>query len=120
MRVYRSLCTYFIIMVLSFGYVHQRVEIIKAGYSREENRRQLSRLVDQNSKLMYNLSKLESPRNLLSSIDSGRIVFAGQRSQQRGSYVLARRDHANVEFVDGFIGRVMDVFTEKAEAKSRK
>ena len=120
MRVYRSLFTYFVITVLAFGYVHQRVEIIKAGYSLQANRKQLSHLVDRNSKLMYNLSKLESPRSLLSSLDSARIVFAGQRLQQRGSYVLARRDHANVEFVDGFIGRVMDVFTEKAEAKSRK
>ncbi|MBU0570826.1 MAG: hypothetical protein KJ995_02140 [Candidatus Omnitrophica bacterium] len=120
MRVYRSLFTYFVISALAFGYVHQRVEIIKAGYGREENRKQLSHLVDQNSKLMYNLSKLESSKNLLSSLDSGRIVFAGQRLQQRGSYVLSWRDHADEEYADGFISRVMDVFTEKAEAKSRR
>ncbi len=120
MRIYRSLFTYFVITVLAFGYVHQRVEIIKVGYSLQENRRQLAHQVDRNSKLMYNLSKLESPRNLLSSIDSGRIVFAGQRLRQRGAYVLSRRDHADEEPVDGFIGRVMDIFTEKAEAKSRR
>ena len=120
MRIYRSLFTYFIITVIAFGYVHQRVEIIKTGYSLQENRKQLSHLVDRNSKLMYNLFKLESPRNLLSSVNSDRIVFAGQRLHQRESYVLSRRDQANEEFVDGFIGRVMDIFTEKAEAKSRR
>jgi len=90
MWVFRGVITSFLVTVLSLGYVYQRVEIVKAGYSLQAHRKQLSLLIDRNSKLMYNLSRLESPRNLLSSLDAEKIMFAGQRTRHDETYVLAR------------------------------
>jgi len=93
MWVFRGIITSFLVTIISMGYVHQCVEIVKAGYRIEEHRKSLSQLVDRNSKLMYNLSKLESPKNLLSSLDAEKIMFVGRREDSKKPYMLAR--HGN-------------------------
>ena len=120
MRIYKILFTGIIITVLSIGYVHQRVEIIKTGYSLQKSRKYLSYLVDQNSKLMYNLSKLESPRNLLTSMDGEEIEFACSRTPGSDRYQVARVDAGDGGAGDSFIGKFLDLFTVNAEAKPRK
>ena len=118
MWCYRGITIGLIFTVVAMCYVHQRVEIIKTGYTLQENKKYFSHLVDQNSKLMYNLSRLESPKNLLSSIDIDSIEFAGQRAQLSDAYLLTRIDQQKEYVVDGLIERFMDVFTVRAEASS--
>lgn len=120
MRLYKSIFIGILITCISVAYVHQRVEIIKMGYGLQNSRIRLSRLVDQNTKLMYNLSKLESPRNLLAAMSSEEIEFAGRRAadinEERFAEVATEKSGAG----DGFFIKFLDLFTLSAEAKPRK
>jgi hypothetical protein len=111
-----------ILTVMATGYVHQRVELVKNGYDLQEKREYLSRLVDQNSKLMYNLLKLESPRNLLASMDNEKIEFACYRAKQDNdrSYRINRTDFGEKRTALSFIGRFLDFFAVNAEASPRR
>ena len=105
---------------MAIGYVHQRVEIIKAGYALQKNREHLSELVDRNSKLMYDLSRLESPRYLLTSLDSEEVEFANHRIRQANRYQLAHVDSGSQGADENFVVRFLDLFTLNAEAKPQK
>ena len=105
MRVYRIIMTGMIIMMLAIFYVHQKVEIIKSGYLLQKNRKYLSYLADQNSKLMYNLSKMESPRYLLASMGAEEVKFAGS-----GAEIAALVAEKAFDYLDGPILRVAAPF----------
>jgi len=103
--------------VFAVGYVHQKVEITKAGYRLQESRKCLSELIGQNSRLLYSLAKLESPRSLLTTVDAANMKFANQRVVICNSTVAARVDSAKNESSGGFAGKIMDLFMSSAEAK---
>ena len=120
MRMYRTILIGLIVTMMSMGYVYQRVEIIKEGYSIEENRRYLGYLSDQNSNLMYKLSRLESPRYLLATLEKEDIKFAGIRSRSENKYILAANPDENTSgHQEGPIEKFLDIFTANAEAKTR-
>ncbi|MGB2599354.1 MAG: hypothetical protein WBB86_08660 [Candidatus Omnitrophota bacterium] len=125
MRVYRYICTGVIVTIMAVGYVHQRVEIVKTGYNLQKDREYLSRLVDQNSKLMYNLFKLESPRNLFASMNDEKIKFARHTARQedgrtyRTSRVVTVPGYNVASAGKGFVGRFLDFFVADAEASPR-
>lgn len=120
MSLYRILIIGMILTSVAVGYVHQRVEIIKAGYILQGSRRHLARLVDQNSNLMYNLSKLESPKYLLASLDSEDMEFSEQRIRRTNNYNIKKADRQSAGRRSGFLGRLFDVFIPKLEARSRE
>ena len=119
MRTRKIILNGFIITLFAIAYVHLHVETLKVGYSLQENRKYLSYLVDQNSKLMYNLSRLESPRSLLSSMSKEDIEFAGTRPEGRAINLVYQTESDKSETKSGIIGRVFDLFTPDAEAKPR-
>ena len=82
MKTRKIIVTGAVITLIAVGYVHQHIEIVKAGYCLQRSRQRLSCLVEQNSKLMYNLSKLESPRFLLASLNSEEVRFANHRAMR--------------------------------------
>jgi len=119
MRLSNIISTGIVITVIAIGHVHQRVEIVKAGYGLEKNKEHLSCLVDQNTKLMYNLSKLESPRYLLASLNDEEIEFADHGIRQADRYRLACIVPGDSGGRASLVGRFFDLFTLSAEAKSR-
>ena len=118
MKLHKYIITGMLLMVVAIMYVHLRVEIVKAAYQVEDNNQELSRLVDQNAKLMYNLSKLESPRYLLAALNTEEIEFAGQRSKRNIYYHNARVDSEKQANSSNLIVRIFDVFTPSAEARA--
>ena len=120
MKLHKCICTCVIMTIAAMGYVHQRVEIIKAGYGLQQSRESLACLVDQNSKLMYNLSKLESPRHLLASMNGEEIEFANSRAGRKNLYQLALAEPAGKKTARGVVGRFFDIFTLDAEARPRE
>lgn len=109
-------------LILTFAaslYVHQHAEIYKAGYALQQDRIRFSCLVDLNSDLMYNLSKMETPRYLLASLGGMEIEFAGQRRERANTYSLAGLYDATDRYEEPFAERVFDVFTATAEAGNR-
>lgn len=120
MRAYKFIIIGVIITVIAVGYVHQQVEIVKTGYRLQKNRRCLSYLIEQNSNLMYSLSKVESPRYLLDSLNNEDIRFADHRIRQVHSYRLVQTTPVDDPVSEGLMGKVLDLFTLNAEAKSRR
>jgi len=105
--------------LMAIGLVHQRVEIVKTGYGLQMNRQYLARLIDQNSRLAYDLSKLESPRHLLASLEGEEIEFAGSGPRRGESCRIARLDTGGMAPVGGIVARFLDLFTPSAEARTR-
>ncbi len=120
MYVHRWFLSSVLVTVLALGYVHQHVEIVKVGYDLQENRRYLASLVDRNSDLMYNLSRLESPGNLLTLVNTDEIEFAGRRARLSDRYLLARAVCRGNDVQTDLIGRIIDVFSEIAEARAHR
>jgi hypothetical protein len=110
-----------LVTVLAMCYVYQRVEIIKSGYSLQKSRRYLTHLVDRNSALMYNLSRLESPRSLLASMSEREeeIRFARNRTPEVPVFDMARIEPERMPPQEGVVGNFFDLFTPRAEAWSR-
>ena len=115
MRIYKIILIGIAITIIAIGHVHQRVEIVKAGYDLQRSRVSLSHLVDQNSKLMYNLSKLESPRYLLASLNAEEIEFA--RGRHTSNYVIAYAETNNDASGESFINKVINIFKFRAKAE---
>ncbi len=100
-------------------YVHQHAEIYKTGYGLQQDRKKLSCLVDRNSDLMYNLSKMETPRYLLASLSGKEIQFAGQRRDRGNTYSITGLYDASDRYEEAFADKIMDIFTVTAEAHDR-
>ena len=119
MKVNRFIMNGMLLTAIAVGYVHQHTEIYKAGYEAQKSRRHLAYLVDRNCNLMYNLSKLESPRYLLASLDSKEMEFARQGKRRITRYNIAEVNASGDRRDDGIIGKFLDILIPKAEARPR-
>lgn len=118
MRLSKILLICIAVMVIATGKVHQRVETVKAGYELQESHKYLSYLIDRNSRLMYDLSKVQSPRYLLASLSGEDIVFASRRAGLMNSYRSVHAGYDADEKDEGIVSRIFDLFTVSAEARS--
>lgn len=57
-----------LVTIVSLGYVHQQVELLKVGYIINENNERLDRLLDVNGILRYNVVKNKLPHNVYSRL----------------------------------------------------
>ncbi len=105
--------------MIAMVHVHQRVEIVKQGYALQKNDKVLSSLINQNSDLIYSLSRIESPSHLLASLNGKEIEFAKYRTQQANvcQSRLFKPDIGDAS--GGFMSKFFDFFTLNAEAKPR-
>jgi len=120
MKFHKFISMGILVTLIAVGYVHQRVEIVKTGYNLQKNRKDLARVVDQNSKLMYNLSKLESPRNLLISLSGEEIEFAAHKTGRKNNCQIASSETFEKSFGGSLIEKFFDLFTLSAEAEPRE
>ena len=112
-----------IITLCALFYVHQNIEILKVGYSINTNQKTLSYSLDQHRRLVYNLGKLKSPFALakrlyaedieLTETDTDCIYYASTKGINTKSYRFLGNNKTRI------IDRILDIFTEKAEARSR-
>ena len=91
------------------------------AYRVNTNNRYLARLVDDNSRLMYNLSQLESPGYLLAAFNHESVEFSSHGNNR----YINHYDIAKVELIpdlngNGFIERFFDFFSTNAEARPRE
>jgi hypothetical protein len=99
--------------------VHQKVELYNLGYDLQKSRKYLSYLIDENSELMYELSKIESPGFLLASLDKEAIEFADSRTREENPNYFTVDIYPAEQPQDGRLGKVFDIFTVSAEARPR-
>jgi len=111
----------FIVAGLSFVYVHQQIESLKAGYSIQSNEKEQSYFLDQRGRLVYNLSKLKSPQELERILDKDAVKLV----ESHADYVYYasikkdfKRDVVKCSTNEGIINKILDAFTERAEART--
>ena len=112
-----------ILTMCALLYVHQNIEILKAGYSIDTNQKAFSYFLDRHKRLVYNLAKLKSPSALekrllaeeIELIEPGvnNVYYASANNTERTS--LAFRNGNGESIID----RILDTFTAKAEARVR-
>lgn len=73
MSISRFLILAILVTVVSLGYVQQQVELLKINYTINQNRNNLSDLLDQNSILLYNVASFETPFYLEQTLAAKKI-----------------------------------------------
>ena len=111
------------VTICTLLYVHQNIEILKTGYSIDTNQKALSYSLDQHRRLVYNLGKLKSPLALearlhaeeieLVETDTNHIYYASAKGVNKAYFGFIKNNRVRL------IDRILDVFTEKAEAREK-
>jgi hypothetical protein len=106
--------------IFALFYVHQEVEIVKTSFLINKHRHEVSLQLDQYRSLVYNLSRLESPRRIEDTLCMNEISLCMPRFTNRrapGRIELAHdREGAKKEKAT-FLAHILDRFSAKAEAK---
>jgi|GEM_PF-1133398 len=61
MKIYKFSVFLVFITLIALLYVNQQVQLLKISYSINTNEKEVTRLLDQNRSLVYNVTKLKSP-----------------------------------------------------------
>ncbi len=127
MRTKRFFLSTVVVTICTLLYVHQNIEILKTGYSISTNQKALSYSLDQHRRLVYNLGKLKSPLALETRLHAEEIklVEADINHIYYASVASAKGvNKASSGFIKNnrvrLIDRMLDLFTEKAEARTTK
>jgi len=99
-------------------YVHQEVEIVRTSVLINKNRRDVSFRLDQYRTLVYNLSRLESPKRVEDTLSVNEIVLCMPRLENKRSLSqieLAYSEEAPKK--ESLLARMFDRLSTKAEAK---
>ena len=114
----------FISAICALFYVHQEVEIVKTGFILNKNQRELSLLLDQYRSLVYNLSRLESPKRIEDNLCVNEIMLSMPKIENIRHFNNGAVTHAAGEIKTAgkpsFLARVFDRFSLEAEAKVAK
>ena len=64
MKIYRFSVTLVFITLVALFYVHQQVQLLKVSYQINTSESKVTRLLDENRALIYNITRLKSPVHL--------------------------------------------------------
>lgn len=113
----------FICALFALVYVHQEIEIVKAGFLVNKHRHEVSFLLDQYRSLVYNLSRLESPKRIEDRLSLNEIVLCMPKTENKRALQETRfaynEEKGNIA-KPSLLARVFDRFSAKAEAKAVK
>ena len=102
-------------------YVHQEVEIMRTSLIINKHEKEVSFLLDQHRSLVYNLSRLESPKRIEDRLTENEIVLCMPRAGNKKNFGWI--DSSYAEEAAGasgkvsFLASIFDRFSAKAEAK---
>lgn len=75
MKPFKSIFCILGLTLLSLLYVHSEIEAVKLGYVVKNNQEKVTKLLDQNRSLMYNVASLRSPSSLERSLMAKRSDY---------------------------------------------
>jgi len=118
-QFFKTIAIIFLCAGFALSYVHQEVEIVKAGFSVNKHRQEVSFLLDQYRSLVYNLSQLESPKRIENSLCTNEIVLCMPNTEniRRTRRIAIANQDINSTSEETLLARFFDRFTIKAEAK---
>jgi len=107
--------------VLALLYVHQEVEIVKTSFRINKQFRKVSFLLDQYRSLVYNLSRLESPKGIEDRLSINEIVLCMPKTENIRRPAETKLVYSEEALSPGqkqsFLGRLFDSFSTRAEAE---
>ena len=74
-RFFKAVIGIVLCTVFALFYVHQEIEVIKTSFLINQHRHTLSLLLDQYRSLVYNLSRLESPKRIEDTLHVNKITL---------------------------------------------
>jgi hypothetical protein len=107
------------ITAIAVCYVHQEIEIVKTSFRISRHNNELAFLLDQHRSLVYNLSRLESPKRIEDSLCVNEIVLCMPTKENTRHFDTVdayRQEKAGSEYRESFLARIFDRFSAKAEA----
>ncbi|NQU95744.1 MAG: hypothetical protein HQ549_05950 [Candidatus Omnitrophica bacterium] len=120
-RLFKNIICIILCAVSALFYVHQEVEIIKTGLCINENRREVSFLLDQYRSLVYNLSRLESPKRVEDTLSESEIMLCMPKIENIRHFDRISKTYAegsqSKKGKESLLARIFDRFSTKAEAK---
>ena len=107
--------------VISIFYVHQEIEIFKTSFKINKQNEEASFLLDQYRSLVYNLSRLESPKRIEQALSANEITLCMPSidNVRKVGVITARYEDSHVKqgAKEPFLVRVFDRLSTRAEAK---
>ena len=107
--------------LLALGYVHQEVETVKTGFLINKHRNEVSFQLDQYRSLVYNLSKLESPKRVEDILCMNDIALCMPKLKNKRRFSQITRAYSEekprTKKNESFLAHVLDRFSTNAEAK---
>lgn len=97
--------------IFALFYVHQEVEIVKTSFLINKHHRQVTLLLDQYRSLVYNLSRLESPKRIEDTLCINEITLCMPPTEN------IRRFGEKIETKQSFLASIFDRFSTEAEAE---
>lgn len=117
----KAIACILICAVISIFYVHQEIEIFKTSFKINKHNEEVSFLLDQYRSLVYNLSRLESPKRIEQALSANDIMLCmpSVDNIRKVGVITARYEDNNVEqgAKESFLVRVFDRLSTRAEAK---
>ncbi|UCD55562.1 MAG: hypothetical protein JSV93_01835 [Candidatus Omnitrophota bacterium] len=74
-KFFRSVIGILLCAMFALFYVHQEIEVVKTSLLINQHRHQLTLLLDQYRSLVYNLSRLESPKKIEETLYVNKITL---------------------------------------------
>ncbi len=108
--------------LIALTYVHQKVETVKTSFVIHKQQEELSLLLDQYRSLVYNLSRLESPKRVEDILCQNDITLTLPKVSRirhitGANFDLAKRETEKPKI--SLLARLVDKLTIKAEAKDK-
>ena len=103
-------------------YVHQETEIVKTSFLINKHRHEVTFLLDQYRSLVYNLSRLESPRRIEDTLCVNEISLCMPKTENiryddRVNLARSEAEARNPKTKESFFAKIFDRFSTKAEAE---
>ncbi len=100
MKIHKFSIFLVFVTAVALLYVHQQVQLLKISYKINANEKDLTRLLDQNRALIYNITSIKSPVNLnkkflaskkdYSISQQWQIVEVAAPKEEKGAVMLAK------------------------------
>ena len=102
-------------------YVHQEVETVKTGFLINKHNREVSFLLGQYRSLVYNLSRLESPKRVEDTLSESEIMLCMPKIENIRRFdrmdKVYDEDSQGSKGKESLLVRMFDRLSTKAEAK---
>jgi hypothetical protein len=115
MKIYKFSITLTLVTLVALLYVHQQVQLLKISYRINANEKDLTRLLDQNRALIYNITRLKSPVNLdkkflaskkdYSIPQQWQIVKVATPKEEKQPVMLAKTEKRSFAILNKLFGR---------------